>query len=237
MEQTANGTGTAGADRDRPLIDLYSAPSPNGHKASIMLEEIGMPYTLHEISFARKEQKEPWFLAMNPNGRVPVIVDRSKGDHVVFESCAILLYLAEKSGRLLPEEEKARSRVIQWLFFQASNLGPIMGQANVFFRYFDEKIPAAISRYQNEGLRLLEVLNTQLEGREYLCGEYSIADVATWPWARGHEWSGIDVTGLDHLKAWLERVGQRPAVQRGSRMPPYGRPEDSIKATKAMVMR
>jgi len=226
----------SGMFQGRPPIDLYTAATPNGHKVSIMLEEIGMPYTVHRISFSEGQQRTPEFLAMNPNGRIPVIVDRAKGDYVVFESGAILMYLADQSGMLWPTEEKARYRVVQWLMFQMSGLGPMMGQANVFYRYFEEKIQPAIDRYQHESKRLLTVLDGQLAGRDYLCDDYSIADIANWTWAAGHEWSGIDITGLDHLKAWIDRIGARPAVQRGRQNPPFSRPEDSVKAAKTMVM-
>jgi GST-like protein len=160
------------------MIELYSSPTPNGYKVSIMLEEIGMDYVVHPVDLRGGDQRTPEFLAMNPNGRIPVIVDRGNEDFVVFESGAILMYLAEKSGKLLPRGEKARSRVIQWLMFQMGGIGPMMGQANVFFRYFPEKIPAAIDRYQHEGRRLLGVLDGQLAGRGYICDEYSIADIA-----------------------------------------------------------
>jgi len=201
------------------MIDLYTAATPNGRKISIMLEEVGLDYNVHKINLGAEEQKRPEFLAMNPNGRIPVIVDREEDDFVVFESGAILIYLAEKTGQLLPAERKARSRVIQWLMFQMGGLGPMMGQANVFFRYFPEKIPAAIHRYQHESLRLLTVLDGRLDGREYLCDEYSIADIANWCWAVSHEWSGIDITHLEHLRAWINRLAQRPAVARGRDVP------------------
>ena len=218
------------------MIELYTSPTPNGHKVSIMLEEIGMEYAVHAIDLAKGEQKTPEFLAMNPNGQIPVIVDHDNDDFVVFESGAILIYLAEKSGELLPREEKARSRVLQWLMFQMGGVGPMMGQANVFFRYFPEKIPAAIHRYQHEGRRLFEVLDRQLSGREYLCDEYSIADVATWPWAVTHEWSGIDVAGLDHLQAWLERVARRPAVVRGRKIPERVSSRDTTRAGQSIIV-
>lgn len=201
------------------MIDLYTSSTPNGWKASVMLEEIGMPYTVHPISLSQGEQKSQKFLAINPNGRIPAIVDRANGDFAVFESGAILLYLAKKSGKLLPKDDKGESRVTQWLMFQMGGVGPMMGQANVFYRYFPEKIQPAIDRYQNEGRRLFEVLNGQLEGREYLCDEYSIADIANWCWVRIHAWSGIDVTGLEHLQAWLARLEDRPACQRGIVVP------------------
>jgi glutathione S-transferase len=218
------------------MIDLYSSPTPNGYKVSIMLEEIGMDYMVHPIDLTRGEQKTPEFLAMNPNGRIPVIVDRGNDDFVVFESGAILIYLAEKSGQLLPRERKARSRVIQWLMFQMGGIGPMMGQANVFFRYFPEKLPAAIDRYQHEGRRLLSVLDGQLAGRDYICGDYSIADIASWPWAVTHEWSGIDIGGLDNLQAWLDRVAQRPAVARGRNIPPRGSRRDTTAAGQTIIV-
>lgn len=201
------------------MIDLYTSSTPNGWKASVMLEEIGMPYTVHPISLSQGDQKSPKFLAINPNGRIPAIVDRANGDFAVFESGAILLYLAKKSGKLLPKDDKGESHVTQWLMFQMGGVGPMMGQANVFYRYFPEKIQPAIDRYQNEGRRLFEVLNGQLKGREYLCNEYSIADIANWCWVRIHAWSGIDVTGLDDLQAWLARLEARPACQRGIVVP------------------
>jgi GST-like protein len=201
------------------MIDLYTASTPNGWKVSVLLEELDMPYTVHPISLGKGEQKTPEFLRINPNGRIPAIVDRANADFPVFESGAIMLYLAKKRGRLLPRDDKEESRVIQWLMFQMGGIGPMMGQANVFYRYFPEKIQPAIDRYQNEGRRLFEVLNTQLAGREYLCDEYSIADIANWCWVRIHAWSGIDVAGLDHLQAWIGRMEARPACQRGIVVP------------------
>jgi GST-like protein len=201
------------------MIELYTSPTPNGYKVSIMLEETGLDYEVHTIELAKQEQKTPEFLAMNPNGRIPVIVDHDNDDFVVFESGAILVYLAEKTGQLLPAGEKARSRVLQWLMFQMGGVGPMMGQANVFYRYFEEEIPAAIHRYQHEGQRLLTVLDGQLAGREYICGDYSIADIATWPWVTGHVYSGISIEGLDHLRRWLDRIEARDAVQRGRDVP------------------
>ena len=219
------------------MIDLYTSPTPNGRKISVMLEEIGLDYTVHKIDMGKLEQKRPEFLAMNPNGRIPVIKDRDNGDFVVFESGAILIYLAEKTGMLLPREEKARSRVIQWLMFQMGGLGPMMGQANVFYRYFDEKIPAAIDRYQHESLRLLTVLDGQLDGRDYLCDEYSIADIANWCWAISHKWSGIDIGGLINLQAWLDRLAARPAVERGRNVPASPSRKDVTKAGQNIIVR
>ena len=219
------------------MIDLHTAATPNGRKISVMLEEIGLDYTVHKIDLGQNEQKRPEFLAMNPNGRIPVIVDRGNDDFVVFESGAIMIYLADKTGQLLPREEKARSRVIQWLMFQMGGLGPMMGQANVFFRYFDEKIPAVIDRYQHEGRRLLGVLDQQFAERDYLCDEYSIADIANWCWAISHNWSGIDIEGLDHLSAWLERVAGRPAVEKGRYIPESASRSAVEKTGASMIIR
>ena len=201
------------------MIDLYTAATPNGWKASIVLEELQLPYELHAFKLSAGDQKQDWFLKINPNGRIPAIVDRDAGNFAVFESGAILVYLAEKTGKLMPTDVKGRSLVMQWLMFQTGGVGPMMGQANVFFRYFPEKIPAAIERYQRESRRLLEVLNGRLGEAEYLAGDYSIADIATWSWAHTYEWSGLSVDGLDHLQRWLKVVGERPAVARGRAIP------------------
>lgn len=204
----------------KAMIDLYTAATPNGHKVSIALEEMALPYEVHALSLTRGDQKQPEFLAINPNGRIPAIVDRDVGDLAVFESGAILIYLAEKTGKFLPADVRARSRVIQWLMFQMGGVGPMMGQANVFFRYAPEKIPYAIGRYQREVRRLFEVLDRRLGEAEYLAGDYSIADMATWPWVRGHDWAGVGVDGLGNLQRWLRDIGERPAVQRGRNVPP-----------------
>jgi GST-like protein len=201
------------------MLDLYTAPTPNGWKVSIALEELELAYTVHPIRLDKLEQKEPWFLALNPNGRIPAIVDRSNGDFAVFESGAILVYLAERTGKLLPSEPKARSIAMQWLMFQMSGVGPMQGQANVFFRYAPEKIQYAIDRYQNETRRLYEVLDRRLADVEYLAGDYSIADIATWPWVSIHSWAGVSLDGLAALSRWLETVGKRPAVQKGRAVP------------------
>ncbi len=168
------------------MIDLYTSPTPNGWKASIMLEEIGLPYTVKPIRLAMLEQKQEWYLKLNPNGRIPTIVDHDEGGFAVFESGAILVYLAEKTGQLMPKDTKGRSTVIQWLMFQMGGIGPMQGQANVFYRYAPEKIPYAIERYQKETKRLYKVLDHRLADREYLAGDYSIADIATWPWVTLH---------------------------------------------------
>ena len=198
------------------MIKLYTAATPNGHKVSVALEELELPYEVQAISLKDMHQKEPWFLQINPNGRIPAIVDDGFS---IFESGAILLWLAEKTGELMPTDPKGRSRVIQWLMFQMGGVGPMMGQANVFYRYAPEKIPYAIERYQKESRRLLEVLDEQLSRGPYLAGDYSIADIANFCWARTHAWSGVSVEGLLHLQRWLERVAGRPAVRRGLEVP------------------
>jgi GST-like protein len=202
------------------MIDLYTAATPNGHKISIALEELGLPYTVHALHLGRLEQKRPEFLSISPNGRIPAIVDREAGDFPVFESGAILVYLAEKTGRLMPADVKGRSLVMQWLMFQMGGIGPMMGQANVFFRYFPEKIQPAIDRYQGEVRRLFGVLDGRLATHEYLAGDYSIADIAHWAWVRTHKWSGVDLDGLPHLQRWVDRLAARPACQRGIDVPP-----------------
>jgi GST-like protein len=202
------------------MIDLYTAATPNGHKVSIALEELGLPYTLKVIDLTAGEQRTPAFLALNPNGRIPAIVDREADDFAVFESGACLIYLAEKTGRLMPTDVKGRSRVLQWLMFQMGGIGPMMGQANVFFRYFPEKIPAAIDRYQGECKRLFRVLDGHLQHHEYLADDYSIADIANWAWVRTHRWSGVEIDDLPHLKRWRDAIRQRAAVQRGIEQPP-----------------
>ena len=201
------------------MIDLFTSPTPNGWKASIMLEEIEVPYTVHPIKLQEGQQKEDWYLRINPNGRIPAIIDRDEGDFAVFESGAILIYLAEKFGKLLPADTKGRSEVIQWLMFQMGGIGPMQGQANVFFRYAPEKIPYAIERYQTETARLYRILDARLADREYLCTDYSIADIATWPWVRIHAWAGVETDGMPHLNRWLETMAARPACVRGVAVP------------------
>lgn len=210
------------------MIDLYTAATPNGYKISILLEELGLPYTVHALDLAGGEQRQDWFLAINPNGRIPAIVDRDNGDFAVFESGAIMLYLAEKTGRLIPSDERGRSRVVQWLMFQMGGLGPMMGQANVFARYFPEQLPAAIDRYRRESRRLLEVLDRRLAGHEWLAGDYSIADIANFAWARIHAWPGVEIGGLDHLVRWMDEIAARPAVQRGLAVPPRDSDEQRL---------
>jgi GSH-dependent disulfide-bond oxidoreductase len=201
------------------VIDLYTAATPNGWKASVVLEELELPYTVTHINLLQGDQRNPDYVALNPNGRIPTIVDNDADGFVVFESGAILLYLARKAGRLLPSDAKGCSLVTQWLMFQMGGLGPMMGQANVYFRYATEKFQPAIDRYQNESKRLMTVLDRRLQDHEYLAGDFSIADIANWCWARTYGWSGVDIGDLPHLQRWLELLEDRPACQRGVLVP------------------
>ncbi|MBC8067727.1 MAG: glutathione S-transferase N-terminal domain-containing protein, partial [Deltaproteobacteria bacterium] len=194
------------------MIELLTSATPNGHKVSVALEELALPYTVRNIDLGALDQKQAWFLAHNPNGRIPVIIDHDADDFVVFESGAILWYLAEKTGELLPSDAKQRSVAMQWLMFQMGGVGPMMGQANVFHRYAPERIPYATERYQRESRRLFEVLERRLGEVEYLAGEYSIADIANWCWVSTHDWSGVSVDGLPALQRWLAAIAARPAV-------------------------
>ena len=198
------------------MIELYTATTPNGRKVSIALEELGLPYRLHGLNLKAMEQKSPEFLAINPNGRIPAIVDEG---FAVFESGAILIYLAEKTGMLLPTDPQGRSRVIQWLMWQMGGLGPMQGQANVFLRYFPETLQPAIDRYQNEVRRLFGVMNTRLAEAEYLADAYSIADIACYPWIAQADWSGVPLAPYPHLQRWFETLGRRPAVIAGMVVP------------------
>lgn len=198
------------------MLDLYTASTPNGWKASVTLEELGLAYRVHKIDLREAEQKRPEFLQMNPNGRIPVLVDDG---FAVFESGAIMLYLAERSGALLPTDTQGRSEVVQWLMFQMGGVGPMMGQANVFYRAMEEKLQPAIDRYQNETLRLFGVLDTQLQRQEWLARDYSIADIACWCWVRLHFWSGVSLAGLEGLERWKAAMDVRPACIRGIEVP------------------
>ena len=206
-----------------PDIHLYTAATMNGYKPVIFLEEAAVPYDLTFIDFSKREQKADWYVKLNPNGRIPTIVDRSNGHFAVFESGAILIYLAEKYGRFLPSDSKKRSETIQWVMFQMGGIGPMMGQAMYFQRIAapnGHDDPFAIKRYVNESRRLLEVLNTRLDGREFLVGnDLSIADIAIYPWARAYPWAKTSIDGLDHLKAWFDRLDARPATQKALTIP------------------
>ncbi len=219
------------------MIDLYTSPTPNGHKITVALEEMGVAYNLIPVDLSKAQQKTPEFLAMNPNGRIPVIVDRDNDDFAVFESGAILIYLGEKYGKFYPQDPKVRSRTLQWLMFQMGGVGPMMGQANVFFRYFPEKLQPAIDRYQHECRRLFEVLDRRLSEARYLAGdELTIADFANWCWVRTHTWSGVSVDGLAHLQRWLDELAARPGCQRGVRKPErMSESEDLVKVARTMV--
>ncbi len=201
------------------MIHLYTSSTPNGHKVSCMLEAIDMPYEIHSVNLGDGDQRKPDFLKISPNGRIPAIVDTDNDDLSIFESGAIMLYLAEKSGKLIPSDINGRAKVIEWLMFQMGGVGPMMGQANVFFRYFPEKIQPAIDRYQNESRRLFEVLDTQLSKNEWLAGEYSIADIANWCWVRTHNWSGVSLEGLVYLEKWKNKMYDQPGMLKGTKIP------------------
>ena len=202
------------------MIDLYTAATPNGWKVSITLEELELPYEVRAVDLSAGEQHEPQFRALNPNGRIPVIVDRSADDLTIFESGAIMVYFAEQTRRLMPSDTRGRFSVMQWLMFQMGGIGPMQGQAVVFERYFKEDVAAARKRYKNETRRLYEVLNTRLGDSEYLAGDYSIADIANWSWVKSHRWARVPIEGLDHLTRWIDTIAERPAVKRGIEVPP-----------------
>lgn len=219
------------------MIDLYTWTTPNGRKVSIALDELALAYTVHPIVIRDLVQKQPWFLKINPNGRIPAIIDRANGDFAVFESGAILIYLAELTGKLMPTDVKGRSQVIQWLMFQMGGVGPMQGQANVFNRYFPEKIPAVIARYTNEVKRLYGVLDDALAQREYIAGDaYSIADIAHYPWIAQHDWSGVELAPFTHLKRWFDQLSARPAVQSGMNVPEPTRPPEKILETAKQIV-
>jgi GSH-dependent disulfide-bond oxidoreductase len=200
------------------MIDLYTFTTPNGRKASIMLEEVGLPYTVHVINIGKGDQFTPEFVAINPNSKIPAIVDQD-ARITVFESGAILIYLAEKAGKLLPTETAKRFEVLEWLMLQMGSIGPMFGQLNHFKRFAPEKIPYAIARYETETLRLYSVLDKQLADREFLCTDYSIADIATYPWVAAHPFQGMTLDGHPNLKRWFEALGQRSAVEKGMAVP------------------
>jgi GST-like protein len=200
------------------MIDLYTFRTPNGRKASIALEELGLAYIVHVIDITKNEQFTPDFVAINPNSKIPAIVDQDTGI-TVFESGAILIYLAEKTGQLLPTATKPRMEVLEWLMFQMASVGPMFGQLNHFKRFAPESIPYAIDRYTQETLRLYGVLDRQLTGKDFICGDYSIADIATFPWVAIYEFQGLTLNEHPNLKRWVETLQQRPAVQRGMAVP------------------
>ena len=200
------------------MIKLYTAPTPNGHKISCLLEALNMDYEAILVNLSEGEQLKPNFLKISPNGRIPAIVD-TENDLSIFESGAIMIYLADKAGKLIPQNTAKRYKVMEWLMFQMGGIGPMMGQANVFYRYFPEKLQPAIDRYQNEGRRLFEVLDKQLNDNEWLAGDYSIADIANWCWVRTHKWSGISTEGLENLERWKNAMYEQPGMQAGIKVP------------------
>ena len=201
------------------MIDFYTAPTPNGHKVSCTLEAMELEYETHVVNLMENEQKKPEFLAISPNGRIPAIVDRGADNLPIFESGAIMIYLAEKTGKLMPTDLDEKAKVLEWVMFQMGGVGPMMGQANVFFRYFPEKIQPAIDRYQNEGRRLFGVLDDHLAKQEWLAKDYSIADIANWCWVRTYKWSGISIEGLDHLQRWMKAMYDQPGMSAGLSVP------------------
>jgi GSH-dependent disulfide-bond oxidoreductase len=212
------------------MIDVYTWVTPNGRKIHIMLEEVGMPYTVIPVDIAKGEQFAPSFLALNANGKIPVIVDRdgpAGNPHTVFESAAILVYLAEKSGRLLPPGGRARYEVLRWLMFQHTAFGPYLGQFHHFLYYAPEAIPSALHRYRNEVSRLYQVLDRRLSDREFVAGDYSIADIAIWPWARLCYRHEQDIFDYPHLNRWFHTIALRPAVVRAMEVLKGRLPRDS----------
>jgi GST-like protein len=200
------------------MIDLYTWTTPNGRKVSIALEEFGLPYTVHPINIGKDEQFAPDFLKISPNNRIPAIIDRDNGMSL-FESGAILIYLGDKTGKLLPKEGEQRYRVIEWLMWQMGGIGPMIGQAHHFLRQNPGKAPYAEERYHKEALRLYGVLDRRLEGRDFMAGDYSIADIATWPWIARFEWHKVDLNQFPNVKRWYVSIAKRPAVQKGYQVP------------------
>ena len=200
------------------MIDLYTWTTPNGRKVSIALEEMGLPYTVHPVDIGKDEQFKPEFLKISPNNRIPAIVDRDNGLSLM-ESGAILQYLGDKSGKLLPKSGEKRWKVLEWLNWQMGGPGPMLGQVHHFVKYNPGKAPYAEERFSKEAQRLYKVLNTQLEGKDFICGDYSIADIISWPWVSRFEWQGVDLNTFPNVKRWYTTVAARPAVQRGYKVP------------------
>ena len=211
------------------MIELWYWPTPNGHKIAMLLEEARLEYEVHPVNIGKGEQFDPAFLAIAPNNRMPAIVDHEPADGgapiSVFESGAILLYLAEKTGTFIPKDIRGRVATLEWLFGQMGGLGPMLGQNNHFRAYAPEKIPYAMDRYGKETNRLLGVLDRRLAGRDYVAGDYSIADMASYPWAVTWERQGQDIADFPNLKAWLDRIAARPATQRAYALGPKYRPD------------
>ena len=204
------------------MIDLYTWTTPNGRKVSIMLEELALPYRVHPINIGQGEQFRPEYLKINPNGKIPSIIDPEGpgGEPItMMESGAILIYLAGKTGKLLPASVRDRYVALQWLMFQMGGVGPIFGQVHHFLRAAREQVPYAIERYTRETRRLYGVLNERLEDREFLADGYSVADIATYPWVARHEWHKTDLNDFAHVKRWFDAISARPAVKRGMKVP------------------
>lgn len=211
------------------MIEFYTSPTPNGWKVSMALEELELEYQLKLVNLSKGEQHSEEFRAMNPNGRIPVIHDTQTGV-TVFESGAILFYLAEKAGKLLPTDLAGRYNVMQWVMFQMAGIGPMQGQAVSFIRYFPEVVQPAIDRYVNETRRLYEVMDAHLADHEYLADDYSIADIANYSWIRSHRWARTPVDGLEHLQRWMAALQARPGIQRGCEAPPSPGKADLVKS-------
>ncbi len=204
------------------MIDLYTWGTPNGRKVSIMLEEVGLPYRVFPIDIGKRDQFSPDFVKINPNSKIPAIVDQDGPGNkpfALFESGAILIYLADKADKLLPKGPIVYYETLQWLMFQMGGVGPMFGQAHHFRRFAPEKIPYAIDRYTNEARRLYGVMDKQLADHEFLAGPYTIADIATFPWAARHEWHGVDLNEVPNVKRWYDAIAQRPAVKKGMAVP------------------
>ena len=201
------------------MIDLYTWSTPNGRKASIALEELGLPYTVHAVDIGKDEQFKPEFLAISPNNRIPAIVDRDEGDFSLMESGAILLYLADKAGKLLPTDRKKRYRVVEWLMWQMGGAGPMLGQVHHFVKYNAGKSAYSEERFLKEAHRLYGVLDKRLADHEFVADEYSVADIAIWPWISRYEWQTIDLSQYPNVKRWYVTIANRPAVQRGYDVP------------------
>jgi len=204
------------------MIDLYTWTTPNGRKVSIMLEELALPYRVHTVNIGQGDQFKPEYLKINPNSKIPSIVDPEGPDGepiTLMESGAILIYLAGKTGKLLPAAVRDRYVALQWLMFQMGGVGPIFGQVHHFLRAAKEQVPYAIERYTKEPRRLYGVLNERLKDREFLADRYSVADIATYPWVARHEWHKTDLNDFAHVKRWFDAISARPAVQRGMKVP------------------
>ncbi|MBV8165790.1 MAG: glutathione S-transferase N-terminal domain-containing protein [Alphaproteobacteria bacterium] len=200
------------------MIDLYTFPTPNGRKVSIMLEELGLPYKVHVVDILKNEQFAPDFLKISPNNKIPAIVDHDN-DVAMMESGAILIYLAEKSKKLMPRDDRGRWRVLEWLMFQMASVGPNYGQVHHFVKYNPGKAPYAETRFLTEAKRLYGVMDKRLGEHQFLAGDYSIADIATWPWVSRYEWQTVDLNEFPNVKRWYLEIAKRPATQRGYDVP------------------